>query len=146
MVCQPLDRADPHAHSGNMQTAEAGPSTVDDYMQLPDGGPRYEWIEEALLRYHELTAGSIFLILGPRMRKHRSGQIYSAPVDVTLDDLDVLQPGILYFSNARRVCPHEAAPTEAPELAIETLSPAVEKRDRIMKRNICPAGRGTLAD
>jgi Uma2 family endonuclease len=125
-----------------MPTAEAGLLTVADYLKLPEDGPRYELIEGELLmapapnRFHQEIFANLFLILGAYVRKRRSGKIYSAPFDVIFDEHNVLQPDIIFFSNARASALTTAGATGAPDLAIEILSPATEKRDRVQKRAI----------
>ena len=142
MVCQPLDPADALPHFETMQTAEAGLSTVADYMQLPDDGPRYELIEGELLmapapnRYHQEIASNLVLILAAYVKEHRSGKIYFAPFNVIFDERNVLQPDIIYFSNARASALTRAGATGAPSLAIEILSAGAEKRDRVLKRKV----------
>jgi Uma2 family endonuclease len=125
-----------------MQTAEAGLLTVADYMKLPDDGPRYELIEGELLmapaptRYHQEISFNLTLILGNHVRKKRIGKIYTAPFDVIFDEHNVLQPDIIFFSNARSSALTKAGASGAPDLAIEIISAGAEKRDREQKRKI----------
>jgi Uma2 family endonuclease len=125
-----------------MQTAEAGLRTVADYMQMPDDGPRYELIEGELLMapapnlFHQRIAFNLTLILGNHVEKKRLGKLYFAPFDVILDEHNVLQPDIIFFSNARASALTKAGATGAPDLAIEIISPGAEKRDRELKRKV----------
>jgi len=130
-----------------MQTAEAGLRTVADYMQMPDDGTRYELIDGELLmapapnRYHQQILGNLFLVLGNYVRKKRLGKLYFAPFDVILDEHNVLQPDIIFFSNARASALTKAGATGAPDLAIEIISPGAEKRDRELKRKVFARSR-----
>lgn len=125
-----------------MQTAEAAPRTVADYVQLPDDGPRYELIEGELLMapapnlFHQRISFNLTLILGNFVEKKRLGKIFVAPFDVIFDEHNVLQPDIIFFSNARVSALTKAGATGAPDLAVEILSRGAEKRDRIQKRKI----------
>lgn len=125
-----------------METAAAGLLTVADYMKLPDDAPRYELIEGELLmapapnRYHQEILFNLALILGNHVRKKRLGKIYLAPFDIIFDEHNVLQPDIIFFSNARASALTKAGASGAPDLAVEILSPGAEKRDREQKRKI----------
>lgn len=125
-----------------MQTAEAGLRTVADYMQLPDDGPRYELIEGELLMapapnlFHQRIAFNLTLILGNHVEKKRLGKLFFAPFDVIFDEHNVLQPDIIFFSNARASALTKAGATGAPDLAVEIISPGAEKRDRELKRKV----------
>lgn len=125
-----------------MQTAEAARSTVADYMQLPDDGPRYELIEGELLMapapnlFHQRIAFNLTLILGNYVEKKRIGKLFFAPFDVIFDEHNVLQPDIIFFSNARASALTKAGASGAPDLAVEILSLGAEKRDRVLKRKV----------
>ena len=125
-----------------MQTAAAGLHTVADYMKLPDEGPRCELIEGELLmapapnRYHQTISFNLTLILGNHVRKKRTGKIYTAPFDVVFDEHNVLQPDLIFFSNARSSALTNAGASGAPDLAVEIVSAGAEKRDREQKRKI----------
>jgi len=125
-----------------MPTAEAGLLTVADYMKLPEDGPRYELIEGELLmapapnRFHQELLLNLTLILANHVRQKRLGKIYTAPFDVIFDEHNVLQPDIIFFSNARASALTKAGASGAPDLAIEILSLATEKRDRVLKRAV----------
>lgn len=129
-----------------MQTAEAGLSTVADYMQFPDDGTRYELIEGELLmapppnRYHQRIAFNLTHILGNYVEKKWLGKIYFAPCDVIFDEQNVLRPNLIYFSNARAAALTKTDATGAPDLAVEIVLPSAEKRDRILKQKVHARG------
>ena len=53
-----------------------------------------------------------------------------------LSATNVVQPDIIFISNARSHIIAEANICGAPDLAIEIISPSTERRDRIVKRNL----------
>lgn len=125
-----------------MPTAEAELLKVADYMKLPDDGPRYELIEGELLmapapnRYHQEILGNLYFLLTSYLKQNRIGKLDVAPFDVIFDEHNVLQPDIIFFSNARAAALTTAGASGAPDLAIEILSPGAEERDRVLKRKI----------
>jgi Uma2 family endonuclease len=116
--------------------------TVEDYLSMPEGGPRYELIEGELLmapapnRFHQDISGNLALILGNYVRKHRIGKIYNAPFDVYLDEINVVQPDIVFISNEKANVLTDAGAEGAPDLVIEILSPSTMRRDRELKRKV----------
>ena len=81
--------------------------TVEGYKVLPETGPRYQLVEGKLRmapapnRYHQRIASNIeFLIRGWIEFGGGKGLVYFAPFDVYLDNENVFQPDVLYFSPA----------------------------------------------
>lgn len=114
-----------------------------DFMALGEGPP-----------FHELIGGSLFMSPSPT-RKHQrvclelalhlrryldarpgSGELYIAPFDLHLSELDVVSPDLSYFSADRRDRLSDRGAEGAPDLVIEVLSPATARRDRHEKRPI----------
>ena len=62
------------------------------------------------------------------------GRVYQAPFDVVLSDTDVVQPDLLFVSNARAHVVTAANVQGAPDLVVEILSPSSAARDRSVKR------------
>ena len=81
--------------------------TYDDYVALPDDGNRYEVIEGELClvpapnRKHQRVLLKLALEFGNFVERRKLGQIYMAPFDVVLSDINVVQPDLLYVSNGR---------------------------------------------
>lgn len=114
--------------------------TYEDYLLLPDEhGERYEIIEGELfvnpapfLR-HQLIVGNFHLIFGPYVRKHRCGELYVAPVDVVLSEIDVVQPDLLYITNEHAAVMTEKNVQGTPDFVIEVLSQETGRRDEVLK-------------
>jgi Uma2 family endonuclease len=110
--------------------------TAEDYLALPDGGPRYQLVE-----------GEFFVSPSPNIRHQRLvlkiagmlqqfattkaiGEAFCAPVDVFLSDETVVQPDVIFVSNARKDIVREDGIHGAPDLCVEILS---TKRDLDLK-------------
>ena len=115
--------------------------TYEDYASLPDD-ERHELIEGELIPmpspsvFHQLLIFSIGVPLREFVRGLSLGEVIPAPIDVVLSATDVVQPDIIFISNARSRIIAEANILGAPDLAIEIISPSTERRDRIVKRNL----------
>ena len=116
--------------------------TYDDYAALPDDGNRYEVIEGELVMApaprvdHQRCSLNLILIVGPHVKAHNLGEVLAAPCDVVLDKRNVLQPDLIFISNARAEVITEKNLQGAPDLAVEILSPSSLRRDRIQKMRI----------
>jgi Uma2 family endonuclease len=113
--------------------------TYEDYCLLPDDGKRREIIEGELfvtpspLTPHQRAVGRIFLRLGLFVESHKLGEVFVAPFDVVFSEFDVVEPDILYVSNARASIVTNKNVQGAPDLVVEVLSEGTEKRDRTIK-------------
>ncbi|MDH4194589.1 MAG: Uma2 family endonuclease [Nitrospirota bacterium] len=80
--------------------------TYEDYLLFPDDGRRHELIDgehyvpPSPVTKHQKISGNIFVILGTYIRKTKIGHLFAPPMDVVLSDLDVVQPDLLFISNA----------------------------------------------
>lgn len=114
--------------------------TVEDYMKLDDG-KRYELIGGELIVVpsprprHQKISAKISLQLGKYLENNPVGEVYSAPIDIVLDD-QVVQPDILFVSNARLDIIGELNIQGAPDLVIEILSPSTAAHDKKKKSQL----------
>ena len=113
--------------------------TYADYRNTPED-KRYELIDGELIMSpaprttHQDASLKIVLLLAAFVRKRVLGKIFYAPTDVVLSDTDVVQPDILFISNARAHIITEDNIRGEPNLVIEILSPSTAARDRTLKR------------
>ena len=111
----------------------------DDYCLLPEDGKRREIIEGDLfvtpspLTPHQRAVGRLFMHVGLFVETHRLGEVFVAPFDVVFSEFDVVEPDILYISNARSSILTKKNFQGAPDLVVEVLSEGTEKRDRTIK-------------
>ena len=117
--------------------------TYDDFLLFPDDGKRHELIDGE----HYVTASpnmkhqqvllNLTLLIGNRLAAHPIGRMFFAPFDVLFSRFDVVEPDLLYLSNARLV--DVATPQHirgAPELVVEIASPSTRSRDETIKRRL----------
>ena len=116
--------------------------TYQDYCLLPDDGKRHEIIDGELLTTpspttkHQALSMNLSVALFEYTRANQLGRVFSAPCDVVLSDMDVVQPDILFISKKRDSIITERNIQGAPDLVVEITSPTTEKTDRTLKKNL----------
>jgi Uma2 family endonuclease len=119
-----------------------GGLTYADYAALPDDGKRYQLVEGELVvtpsptDRHQAVVLRLAARLDEHAVRHSLGEVRIAPLDVLLDEHVVLQPDVLFVSNARAAIRREAHVAGAPDLCIEVLSPGTERLDRVRKAGL----------
>jgi len=115
--------------------------TYADYLQFPDDGNRHELIDgehfvtpSPNLR-HQRILRNLFRVLDTFVDAQRVGQVYFAPLDVILSDVDVVEPDLLFIGNERleQLDNYVKGP---PDLAVEILSPSTHRKDEVRKRDL----------
>ena len=118
------------------------PLTVSDYLELPEGPPFYQLIEGEIAmspapnRPHQHILRNITFLLLKHVEDRRLGEIYFAPCDVYLTDINVFQPDLMFISNARKSILSQRGIEGAPELIVEILSPKTARLDKGLKRDV----------
>ena len=102
-----------------------------------DENSYYELIEGEIVKKsaphyeHQRVSGKIFLKLQPFVIINKLGEIFYAPIDVYLDDLNFYQPDLVFVSeNQKDILSEEGLIEGVPDLVIEILSPSTGKYDR----------------
>lgn len=115
--------------------------TYEDYAKLPEEpGFRYEVIDGMLLRdpspsfYHQRVSRRLQRILEDYFDEvDPKGEVFNAPLDLTLGEHTVVQPDLFYLPGSR---PAQHDPIDiVPELVVEVLSPSTSRKDRVLKLN-----------
>jgi Uma2 family endonuclease len=115
--------------------------TAAEYRLMPEDGPRHELIDGELVLMpspvtaHQRALGRIFAKLTIHIEAHGLGEAFIAPLDVHLDEHNVLQPDLLFLSNERSDRAQRWI-EGAPDLAVEVLSPSTESRDLGVKKEL----------
>lgn len=116
--------------------------TYRDYLLLPEqdrreliGGDFY-YMPPSPNVEHQNISMNLGLPLAQLVRMNHLGIVLMAPMDVVLDNYNVVQPDILYISNERRHIITDANISGAPDLVIEILSPSTAEQDRELKRKL----------
>lgn len=116
--------------------------TYEDYLLFPDDGRRHELIDgehyvtPSPITKHQKVSGTLFGCLFTYIQQSKIGQLFAAPMDVVLSDLDVVQPDLLFISIARASIMTEKNIQGSPDLVVEILSESSRKTDEVIKRKI----------
>src|SRR5262245_21629799 len=116
--------------------------TYDDLLALPDDGMRHEIIDG--VHYvtaspnvrHQLLLGRLYFAIESALRVQPAGQAFLSPLDVVFTKWDVVEPDLLFVSNAHRHILSKANVQGAPDLVVEIFSPSTQKRDEQIKRRL----------
>jgi Uma2 family endonuclease len=110
--------------------------TFTDLERLPEDGPRYELYDGDLsevpapIPWHQRVALNVTEVLRDYERRHGGLTLFS-PIDIVLDDYNVVQPDVVFFRKARLSgIDMRRAIRIPPDLAAEVLSPTTEQTDR----------------
>jgi Uma2 family endonuclease len=131
-----------HQYGGVMLQAKALPINRHDYEEMPAGPPYYQVIEGDLVMspspniYHQALVGRIYSLLLQFLEKKPLGEVFVAPLDVFLSEINVYQPDVIFISNQRRSILTEHGLEGAPDLAVEVLSPGTARFDKGSKRKV----------
>jgi Uma2 family endonuclease len=116
--------------------------TRSDYEALPAGPPYYQLIEGQLVMSpspftkHQRVVGRLFGILSAFVQEHTLGEVFVAPLDVFLNDVNVYQPDIAYVSTAQMHIVTDHGIEGAPDLCVEVLSKSTQRFDKITKKKV----------
>ena len=81
---------------------------------------------------HQRMVGNIFYLLKALI--DNQCPVFSAPTDVVLDDLNIVQPDIFIVCDTKKITDNNIQ--GAPDLIFEIISPATEVKDRREKKNL----------
>ena len=113
--------------------------TVEEFLHQDDldENSYYELIEGEIVKKsaphyeHQRVSGKIFLKLQPYVITKKLGEVFYAPIDVYLDDLNFYQPDLVFVSETQKeILSEEGLIEGVPDLVIEILSPSTGKYDR----------------
>lgn len=116
--------------------------TYEDYLLFPDDGRRHELIDgehyvtPSPVTKHQRISRNLLGALYVFTHQQNCGHLFAAPMDVVLSDLDVVQPDLLFISNARASIITEKNIQGAPDLVVEIVSESSRKTDEMIKRKL----------
>ncbi len=114
--------------------------TYEDYVGFPDDLQRHEiidgdhYVTPSPLSYHQLVSGDLFVGLYRQIYEAGLGRVISAPMDVLLSRVDIVQPDIVVILESNASIITEKNIQGAPDLVVEILSPSTSARDRTLKK------------
>ncbi len=118
------------------------PLTYDDLLQMPDDTKRYEiiggglFVAAAPIPEHQRLSGLLFVDFFNHVEPRGLGRVYAAPIDVILDDHDIVEPDLVFIANARLGIIQEKNIYGTPDLIVEILSPTTRIRDETLKARL----------
>ena len=113
--------------------------TYEDFCLLPDDGKRREIIEGELFvtpspqTPHQRVVTRLSAYLWTYVDEHELGEVFAAPFDVVFSEFDVVEPDLLFISNARAEVLTGKNVQGPPDLVVEVLSEATARVDRSVK-------------
>lgn len=116
--------------------------TYEDYLSLPNDRNRYQILEGDLAVTpspnvkHQSVSRNLEFVLFSYVKDYDLGEILDAPIDVVLDDINIVVPDIVFVSSGRRSIIEDKRIAGAPDLIIEIISPSTVRFDRISKIQI----------
>lgn len=118
--------------------------TYQDYLLMPEEpGCRCEILDGLLIKepapsvMHQRVSRRLQRILEDYFWQIDSaGEVFDAPLDITLKDINVVQPDLLYISGEQKEIVKETRIDGAPVLVVEILSPSSSRKDRLLKMRI----------
>jgi Uma2 family endonuclease len=118
--------------------------TYQDYLVLPEEpGYRYEILEGSLIKepspnvLHQRVSRRLQRILEDYFWQYDpEGEIFDAPLDVTFNDVTVVQPDLFYVSGEQKQIVKNTRIDGPPTLVVEVLSPSTNRKDRLQKLRI----------
>jgi Uma2 family endonuclease len=115
------------------------PYTINDYMKLPEGerleildGVVYDMLSSPSVKHQTIVLAFASLVHG-----HFKGKActpFVAPMDVVLDDINVVEPDVFIVCDKNKIT--DANIKGAPDLIIEVLSPSTAVKDRREKKQV----------
>ena len=111
--------------------------TYEDFLLFPDDGRRHELIDgehyvtPSPNTKHQAVLGNLHFVLRSWLEEHPVGRVFFAPFDIVFTNFDVVEPDLLYMSNARAAeILTQKHVTGAPELIVEIGSPSTRNATR----------------
>ena len=114
--------------------------TYEDFLLFPNDGKRHElldgdhYMSPSPRTNHQKIALNLAVLIDVFLAAHPFGEIFCAPLDVVLSDLDVVEPDLVYVSAAQTAIIGDDNIRGVPDLVVEILSPSSRKTDEVVKR------------
>ncbi len=116
--------------------------TVKDYKHLEEGDPHQLINGDFIMREpsptygHQGVVGDILTQIRMHLLKKNIGEVRVSPIDVYLDNHNVMQPDIVFVNNKKKHIVKDDGLHGAPDMVIEILSPSTRYYDTNVKKTI----------
>lgn len=118
--------------------------TYQDYLELPEEeGFHYEILDGELIK--EAAPNVVHQRVSRRLQRmledyfwevDPEGEVFDAPLDVTIFETNVVQPDLLYIAGKEKDIVEYARVDGPPTLVVEILSPSTQRKDRVKKMQL----------
>ena len=112
--------------------------TATEFFELPETNTLTELIHGEIIMgpspipfHQDVSVNTVFIL--KTLTKLLGGKVYDAPLDVYLDDENVVQPDVMWIAPDSRCVVGETYVEGAPDLVVEILSPSTARHDRVTK-------------
>ena len=125
--------------------------TYSDLLLFPDDGKRHELIDGERIMSpspftkHQRVSRNLSTAFDNFLRKHRLGEIFTAPMDVVLSDINVVEPDLLFIASEHAAIITEKHIMGVPDLVVEIIS-AGSGTETCATRNMSQMGLGRKTD
>jgi Uma2 family endonuclease len=115
--------------------------TYEEYYRLDDD-QRYEIIDGNLLMapapdtWHQDWLSDLNSLIKSFVRKKKLGRVFFSPVDVVLDQENIVQPDLVFVARANADIIQRRGIFGAPDPLVELVSPSSVRRDRYQKKDL----------
>jgi len=116
--------------------------TYEDFLLFPDDGKRHEIIDgdhfvtPAPTTRHQRISLKLSTAIEVFLKGHPVGELFVAPCDVVLSDVDIVEPDLLFVSSGHQSIITERNIQGSPDLVVEILSDSTRKTDEVSKRKL----------
>lgn len=116
--------------------------TYRDLLSVPDDGKQYQILEGDLIvspspkTKHQRIVVNLTRILSDCVKRSNTGEVFCAPMDVILSDMNICQPDVLFISRERTPIITEKNIQGPPDLVVEVLSEKTQDVDLMVKMKI----------
>ncbi|AEE52843.1 Uma2 family endonuclease [Haliscomenobacter hydrossis] len=87
---------------------------------------------------HQAVCRELLTELDAYIEEKKLGEVFSAPVDLNLDEHNAFQPDLAFVSKERSFLIEDGDYIHgAPDMVIEIISPGTIKKDRVIKKDLC---------
>jgi Uma2 family endonuclease len=86
--------------------------------------------------FHQQASGNFYFALRTFVQPQKLGIVLYAPIDVFVDDANVLQPNVLFVREERRSIVTSDGVMGSPDLVVEVISPSSVRYDRVEKMKL----------
>ncbi|HEX9695097.1 MAG TPA: Uma2 family endonuclease [Actinomycetota bacterium] len=119
--------------------AHGGTRTYAELSAFPDDGLRRELLDGGLIvspaptLRHQRISWRLTLAFGKHIETRGGGEMFHAPADVILSDINVVEPDLFFVADSQRDILTDANVQGVPSLIIEIVSDP--RTDRVLKRD-----------